>query len=228
MRSRIYSILLLTFFVCSVKAQKRVSLSSFPLHTIQKNDNKTLVVYLSGDGGWNKFSQNLTQELSEAGYAVLALDTRKYFWDQKSPAQFGGDMEGIIEHYLQTWNKSSFVVVGYSFGADVGAFLPSNFSSSANQKLKSLVLLSPGFSTGFVTKISNMLGFGGTDKDKYKVLPELKRSPVPVYCIFGKQEGSDFYEAIKPVEKIHKILVPGSHRYDDDVSQLAKFIVQGF
>lgn len=228
MKLKILLITGLFFAALQGYAQKKVSLSSFPLHTILRNENKPMVVYLSGDGGWNKFSQNLCHELSESGYAVLALDTRKYFWSQKSPVQFAGDMEAIIEHYMQSWGKSSFIVMGYSFGADAGAFLPGNFSGAMNQKLKSLVLLSPGFSTGFVTKISNMLGFGGTDKDKYKVLPELKKSPVPVYCIFGKEEDSDFYEAIKPVEKIHKILVPGSHRYDDNVKQLARYIEQGF
>lgn len=228
MNLRVFVFLCFTLFSVGLYAQKRVSLSSFPLHTIQRNENKPLVLYLSGDGGWNKFSQNLTKELSENGYSIVALDTRKYFWDQKTPAEFGADAGAITEHYMKTWGKSSFVILGYSFGADVGAFLPSNFSDDTNQKLKSLVLLSPGFSTGFVTKISNMLGFGGTNKDKYKVYPELQKSPVPVYCIFGKDESSDFYEALKASGKIHKVTIPGSHRYDDNIDQVAKAIMQGF
>ena len=176
MNFRAFLFLCLVLFSATLKAQRRVSLSSFPLHTIQKNENRPLVFYLSGDGGWNKFSQNLTQELSDNGYAIVALDTKKYFWDQKSPVQFAADAEAIIEHYLKTWNKSSFAILGYSFGADVGAILPGNFSAGTNEKLKSMVFLSPGFSTGFVTKISNMLGFGGTNKDKYKVYPKLQES----------------------------------------------------
>ncbi|PYF68867.1 alpha/beta fold hydrolase [Pedobacter nutrimenti] len=221
------SLLLLSFSIM-VKAQKKAPLSALPLHTIQRNENKPLVFYLSGDGGWNKFSQNLSQELADNGYALVALDTRKYFWEQKTPAQFALDAESIIEHYLKAWNKSSFVILGYSFGADVGAFLPTHLAAEESQKLKSLVLLSPGFSTDFVTKISNMLGFGGTNKGKFKTYPELLKSPVPVHCIFGKDEESDFYQAIKTSDKIHKIIIPGSHRYDDNIKQVARAIIQGF
>lgn len=224
----ILTTIFLLFSVIELQAQQKINLSSFPLHIIQRNEAKPLVFFLTGDGGWNKFSQNLAQMLSAHGYAVVALDTRNYFWEQKTPAQFGNDAGMIIQYYLKTWNKSSFVVLGYSFGADVGAFLPTNLSESTISRLESMVLLSPGFSTGFVTKLSNMLGMGDTNKEKYKVYPALMKSPVSVLCIFGQDEESDFYDAIKPTVKIHKTKVPGSHRYDDNVKELAKTIIQGF
>jgi type IV secretory pathway VirJ component len=71
-----------------------------------------------------------------------------------------------------------------------------------------------------------MLGVGGSDNDKYKVMPQLLRSPAPVLCVFGKEEGSDFYTALKPTDKIQKITVPGSHRYNDDVKLITRLITQ--
>ena len=226
MKLKIYSLIIL-FFVCTgaIKGQKKFDSNSYHLHTFQKNSSKPLLLYLTGDGGWNSLSQSIVSELGNKGYAIVALDTRNYFWSQKTPASFGDDAEVILKHYLKEWNKSSFSIVGYSFGADVGAFLPANLSDDVSSKLKSLVLLSPGFSTGFVTKISNMLGFGGSDKDKYKVYPQLLKSEVPVRCIFGKDEDSDFYKALKPTEKIQRITIPGSHKYNGDAGKVVAAIL---
>lgn len=225
---RIY---LIAFFGCMlllassgiVKADDPAGL---PLYTYPKGGSKPLLVYLTGDGGMNSFSKALMENLNDQGYAIVALDTRKYFWDKKTPAQFAKDARQMIDHYMKSWNKSHFALVGYSFGADVGAFLPPLLPDGTADQLNAVVLLSPGFSTGFVTRISNMLGVGNTDKDPYKVYPQLLKSPAPVLCVFGKDEGSDFYAALKPNARIRKVLVPGSHRYNDDVKLIAKTIIQ--
>ena len=217
---------LLICFSGPVFSQGKAEMSNYPLHISPSPDDKALVIYLTGDGGWNSFSQSLSAELQKNGYAVVALDTRKYFWDQKTPDQLARDIQRMIDYYMKAWNKSSWILVGYSFGADTGSFLPSRLTKSSGTQLESVVLLSPGFSTGFVTKISNMLGFGGTDKDKYKVYPELLKSPAPVLCIFGKDEDSDFYPVLKPTANIKKMLVPGNHKFNDDTKLIAKVIIQ--
>jgi type IV secretory pathway VirJ component len=228
MKLKLYTLTILLFVCIGVsKGQKKFDSGFYPLHAFQKSSSKPLLLYLTGDGGWNSLSQAIVSELNSKGYAVIALDTRNYFWSQKTPAGFGDDAEVILKHYLEAWNKSSFSIVGYSFGADVGAFLPANLSDGLSKRLKSMVLLSPGFSTGFVTKISNMLGFGGSDKDKYKVYPQLLKCEVPVRCIFGKDEGSDFYQALKPTEKIQKIMIPGSHKYNDDAGKVVAAVLPG-
>jgi type IV secretory pathway VirJ component len=218
------SIFFFVLFLCFQNTTVAQS-SGLPLYTFPKAGDKPLVVYLTGDGGMNSFSKSLISNLGAQGYAVVSLDTRKYFWDLKTPAEFGKVASAFINEYLKVWNKSSFLLVGYSFGADVGSFLPPQFSANLSSQLKSVVLLSPGLSTGFVTKLSNMLGFSGSDGEKYKVYPQLLRSPAPVLCVFGKDEESDFYSQIKVGSKIRKRIVPGSHRYDDNVNLISKIIV---
>jgi type IV secretory pathway VirJ component len=200
--------------------------AELPIYTFPKAGNKPLLVYLTGDGGMNSFSKALMTDLNNQGYALVALDTRKYFWDKKTPVQFAKDMKTMIEQHMKSWNKNSFALIGYSFGADVGAFLPPLLPETTANQLDALVLLSPGFSTGFVTKISNMLGMGSTDGEPYKVYPQLLRCPAPVVCVFGKDENSDFYKALKPTVKLKKLLVPGSHKYNDDVKLISKVIIQ--
>jgi type IV secretory pathway VirJ component len=210
------------FFQHAAMAQS----SGLPLYTFPKGGSKPMVVYLTGDGGMNTFSKSVIANLGAQGYAVVALDTRKYFWEQKTPAEFAKAASAFINQYLNAWDKTSFMLVGYSFGADVGSFLPPQFSGNLSRQLKSVVLLSPGLSTGFVTKLSNMLGFSGSDTEKYKVYPQLLRSPAPVLCVFGKDEESDFYSQLKVGGKIRKTTVPGSHRYDDNVNLISKIIIE--
>ncbi|WP_157287869.1 alpha/beta fold hydrolase [Pedobacter cryoconitis] len=220
-------LLITAFSLMNVNAQPARGLSEFPLHAHFVRSNKPMLVFLTGDGGWNNFSELTVKELVKNGYSTLVLDTRKYFWTQKTPDQFAKDMQVILSAYLKTWNKESFSLIGYSFGADIAAFVPSRLPSNLAEKQNSLVLLSPGFSTGYVVKLKNLLNFGSTDKEKYKVNPELLKSVIPVWCIFGKEEDSEFYKALKQTDKIHKVTIPGSHRFDDDIPQVTKAIIKG-
>lgn len=224
---RIYFIFLLLIIAERGNAQNAAVLSGFPLHVQYKRSAKPIVVFLTGDGGWNSFSESLVDELGKNGYSTIALDSRKYFWNQKTPDQLARDLKVILGVYMKAWNKDSFSVAGYSFGADVASFLPAHLPDELSAKMNSLVLLSPGLSTGYVIKLKSMLNFGSTDKEKYKIYPELLKSDVPVWCIFGKDEESDFYKVLKETARIHKITIPGSHRYDDNTAMVAKAVIKG-
>lgn len=218
-------LLLVTLLPLQGGAQTRNELQDFPLHIQYQQTNRPVVVFLTGDGGWNSFSENLMKELGSQGYATIALDTRKYFWNQKTPEQFAADIKKILSAYLKAWNKDNFVISGYSFGADVGAFLPARLGGFPG-KLKSLVLLSPGLSTGYVVKLKNMLNFGPSDREKYKIIPEIGKADVPVACIFGADEDKEVYQAIRETDKVHKFQLPGSHRYNDDVVKVVRTMMK--
>lgn len=221
-------LLIVVFSLVKTTAQTAPDLSNYPLHVQYKRSSKPVLVYLTGDGGWNSFSEGLINELGKDGYATIALDTRKYFWSAKTPDEFARDMKVILSVYLKAWNKDSFSIIGYSFGADVGSFLPGHLPEQLSAKISSLILLSPGLSTGYVVKLKNMLNFGAsTANEKYKVYPELLKSNIPVWCVFGKEEESDFYKLLKETDKIHKVNVPGNHHYNDDIPVVAKAILKG-
>lgn len=221
-------LLFVTLNVIKTAAQTTPDLSDYPLHVQYKHSSKPILVYLTGDGGWNSFSDGLINELGKNGYPIIALDTRKYFWTAKTPDQFARDIKTILAVYMKAWNKDTFSIIGYSFGADVGAFLPGHLPAQLSSKINSLILLSPGISTGYVVKLKNLLNFGAsTANEKYKVYPELLKCAVPVWCIFGKDEESDFYNLLKETAQIHKLNVPGNHHYNDDVSVVAKAILKG-
>lgn len=208
---------MMMFFVFVANAQ-----NNLPLQYSDNTDTtKPLVVYISGDGGMNSFTNSLIKSLNQKGYAVLALNAKDYFWHKKEAQEFASAMSQSISVYLKSKKKSSFIVLGYSFGADVAPFLATRLPSSLYSKCKNIVLLSPSTHTDFEIKILDMLGFGG-NKDK-NVVNELNKVRTPVILFFGSDEKS--FPVTEVTIKKQVIVMEGGHHYDNDVEDLSGKIV---
>ena len=199
--------------------------NKFPVEiSVNKGIRDDLIIYLTGDGGWNRFSQNLVQEFEKHGYGVISLNSLKYFKDQKTPAVFAGDLELLAEYYLKEWNKNSLIIVGYSFGADVASFLPGYLSSKLKGEVKKIALLSPSASTDFVVRISDLLGMDDNEKGKYNVRQEIEKSQLPVVCIFGEKENLLLKKYVKTENKVTVYNLPGGHRFNYNFNELVQII----
>jgi type IV secretory pathway VirJ component len=196
--------------------------NSLPLqYTGNSDTSKPLVVYLSGDGGMNSFTTSLVQSLNKKGYAILALDSKNYFWKKKDPLEFASAMSQSISKYLKSEKRSSFVVLGYSFGADVSPFLITRLPQNLHPKCKDLVLLSVSAHTDFEVKIMDMLGWG--NKKEENVIAELNNVSLPVTLFFGKDE-TDFPANKLTIDK-QVVVMEGGHHYDNDTDDLANRII---
>ena len=220
MKLKLFLFFVLGFSLSFAQAQ---NLSKYPISLKPKATAKRIIFYLSGDGGMNSFSQSLTQSLSEKNYAVVGLDSKKYFWDQKTPEKMTQDLSIIINYYLKTWDKTEFSVLGYSFGADAALFLTPRLSKELQSKLKSTILLSPSSSTDFVIKLTDMMGFGNKEA-KYKTLPEVTKLNSQLLFIFGKDEDASMYNVIPEKKNITKTKIPGSHKFDSDIQKVSSTI----
>ena len=209
-----------------LKANNPISVTRFPIKLLGDfSGSKTFIVYLTGDGGYNNFSEQLTEDMQKQGYPVIVFNTRKYFWDAKTPNQFISDLEEIVNYYLNEASIKAFAIVGYSFGADVGAFVPAMLSNELKEKLRPMVLMSPGLSTDFEIKIADMIG-GSQVERKYKILPELDRTTIPIICLFGEDEELEIKAYLKESENIQVKIMSGGHRYNFDTEKLAQLIIQ--
>jgi len=201
-------------------------LSKLPLTAATKPGAKKIIFYLSGDGGMNSFSQKLTTAIQNKNFATVSLDSRKYFWDQKTPEKMTQDLSAAITHYLTTWNIDEFSIVGYSFGADATLMLVPRLSKDLQSKLKSIVLLSPSNSTDLVIKLTDMMGFGNKE-GKYKVIAECNKIAQPIRFIFGKDEDNGVYKSIPERKNISRIQIPGSHKFDNDTNSVVSAVSEG-
>jgi type IV secretory pathway VirJ component len=84
--------------------------------------HKEWILLLSGDGGMHSFEVSLVKNLTENGFPVVVLDSRKYFWQTKTLSQIELDFISLIEYYDAKWHLQHLHLVGYSYGADVVPF----------------------------------------------------------------------------------------------------------
>lgn len=208
-----------------LNAQVANPVTDLPLQlSYEKGVNRELVIYLTGDGGWNSFNQQMVQEIEKQGYGVVALNTRKYFWSEKTPIGFANDFEKLSNYYLKEWGKSSLIIVGYSFGADVAGFLPNRLSVELKNKIKKMVLLSPSASTDFIIRLSDMMGGNENINRKYKVGAEIEKVGLPVVCIFGIDEVMSLKNQLENNKNLIINELTGDHRYNNNFSLVLKMM----
>ena len=103
----------------------------------------TLVVFVSGDGGWAAIDEEISKVLADEGMPVVGLNALQYFWTKRSPDIASRDLGAIIDQYLGQWHKSRVLLVGYSRGADVLPAMISRLPAETQAKIRMIVLLGP-------------------------------------------------------------------------------------
>ncbi len=209
------------------QAEKFITDLPLILLPVARNDTLPLLIFISGDGGWTSFDQGVSEKLVEKGIPVIGLDAQKYFWEARTPDATAAELTRGIRHYMAAWNKKSFVLCGYSFGADVVPFMVTRLPGDLKYMLKSSVMMSPDPKGDFEIHVADMLSFGSSS-DKYNVLAEVKKlSSGHVTCIFGKEEESESPKLFKAYGAEIKLL-PGSHHYNNDIGAVAHEIINSF
>ena len=190
-----------------------------------KND-LPLAFFISGDGGWTGFDQAVCEKLAQKGIPVVGLDAQKYFWNEKQPKEVSEELSPAIKHYMQLWNKKTFVVLGYSFGACVAPFIANNFTEPEKETLKGVYCFSPDLTGDFEIHLTDMLHL--RTKDKYDVVKEMKQikqmNPV---CIFGSDEDDETQKSFSSNE-IKIEMLPGNHHYNNDYNTITEVILKDF
>jgi type IV secretory pathway VirJ component len=220
MKKPISILLVLIFSVFNIVFAQKTSL---PLSLYSSTDTtKPIIFYISGDGGFNKFSTSFMQTLNKQGYAVIGLNAKDYFWTQKKPKEAAVAIEAAIDESNKQWKRNSIVLIGYSFGADVAPFMLTNFSPALASKVSRLILLSPSPKTDFEIHVMQMLGWGKSSGES--VPAEINKITKPVVFIVGDDE-KEFPFSQLTIKNKQIIKMPGGHHYDGDVNALSKQIV---
>ena len=200
-----------------------------PLRYIQslEKENLPLAVFISGDGGWTDFDEAICQELAKKGIPVLGLDSQKYFWSAKPIQQATNEISAFISSYMKQSNRTSFVLIGYSFGACIVPFMATHLPVNLKSSMKGLFCLSPDETTDFEIHITDMLSINSTEK--YSVLSEIKKtvSLHPV-CFFGNEESIDIRKKFT-MPGVQVEVLSGNHHYNDNavllVTVMLKYII---
>ena len=203
------------------------AIAGLPLTEVRasQGSGSTLALMLSGDGGWAALDRGVAAGLAAHGIDTLGWDSLAYYWKFRTPEEASGDLERVLRHYLDAWDKARVVLIGYSFGADVLPFLFNRLPPDLRSGVDLVALLGAGPAATFEFHLSDWLSSSPSGMTR-PVLPELRRlSPTPLLCVYGADEK----ESICPGLTGDGVLVrglPGDHHFGGDYGGLADLILQ--
>lgn len=183
-----------------------------------------MAVFWSGDGGWAELDRAVSAGLARHGVPVLGVNSLKYFWTKRTPAQTAADLERIAGYYAAQWQKKELLLIGYSHGADILPFAANRLSAPWQSRVTMIVLLSPGLRADFEFHLSNWVGT--SSKMALPILPEIRQlDSAQLLCIYGKQE-TDCLCPDLPENGPQKVALPGGHHFDGDYDRIVETILR--
>jgi len=184
----------------------------------------TLVIMLSGDGGWSSLTQKIAADLNQRGYPVLGWSSLQYFWEAKSAAQASADLARVIQRYLAQWQCRDVILSGYSLGADVLPGMVERLPDSVRRQLRAVVLLAPGRTTDFAFHFSGWFQKTAAAPPILPAAESLARR-IPLTCIYGREEADTSLCTQLGSGTAAVRALPGAHHFDGDYAAVVELIL---
>ena len=187
------------------------------------NHQKPLIVYLSGDGGFNSFSDALCKDLAKNDYEVLAINSNAYFKKKKTPLEASTFLESQIRKYVTDRINPNIILLGYSFGADVIPFIYTIGSATITKTTSKIMLLAPSPTTDFEIHLLDMLDMNGTYK--MDVAAEINKiTTLPIYVVAGSK--TEFPSAKIKNKNTRVTIVNGNTHFNKNPDAILPIIYQ--
>lgn len=182
----------------------------------------TLVVLVSGDGGWAAIDKSISRVLADNGMPVVGLNALQYFWTKRTPEAASRDLQSIITTYSTRWNKPRVIVLGYSRGADVLPAMINRMPPAVQSKIRLVALLGPSPYVEFEFHMSDWLR---DKKAGFAVQPELARvRDRKVLCLWGEDDKDSLCNGLLQ-PNVHVVTLKGAHHFDGGYEKLAHIIL---
>ena len=184
----------------------------------------TMAIIYSGDGGWRDIDSEVGDYLQGQGIPVVGIDSLRYFWAERTPAETSADLGKIMDTYRRKWGVSNVVLLGYSFGADIIPATYDLLSKADKARVKQISLLALSKEVDFVISVTGWLGVAGEGKGGNTLEAISKIDPKVVQCIYGTDEDDDPCPTLKD-KGVETVPIDGGHHFDEDYEALGKRIV---
>ena len=184
----------------------------FPVRELDAQNNTPFIFYVSGDAGFNTFSKSLSDELFKRKYDITALDSKTYFWKPKTPNETAKKISDYLNQKLKGRKNQQIVILGYSFGADITAFIVNRLDKNLQQKIVSVIMLDPSKTADFEVSLQGMIFDKG--RGDYEVLPEINKMKVPKTLIIRSDIGMRFPVNKVTIPNFTTEHLPGNHRFN--------------
>jgi type IV secretory pathway VirJ component len=188
-----------------------------------RGSSETLVVIVSGDGGWAKIDKSISGALANEGMPVVGLNSLQYFWTKRTPETASHDLGTIIDSGLTRWKKQNVVLVGYSRGADVLPAMVARLTPEQRSKIRLVALLAPSPRVEFEFHVVDWMH---DSKKGVAVEPELaKLTSTKTLCVWGDDDTDSLCRGLS-LPHVKVVTLHGSHHFDGDYAKLARIILE--
>ena len=167
-----------------------------------------LFVILTGDGGWwGDLEARIGLELAHRGFAVIGIDTNRWFDKMRTPDEWAGFLGKTIDHYQYQTKASRVFLIGWSYGANVLPIGYNRLSPAIQQQVAAMVMLAPEATARLQVTLAGRMGLVAGDLD---LDPEMARMPADrLFCLIGagEEKGSGCY--LPGAARATRLIAPG-------------------
>jgi type IV secretory pathway VirJ component len=150
-----------------------------------KGAGRSMAVILSGDGPFAELGNRLAKDLRAAGIPAVVWHSTSYYWTARTPEEAAGDLDLVIRHFGERWQRERVLVVGYSMGADVAPFLLNRLPRETRGRVGGVALLALAHDAVFEFRVRQW--WTRSSAPSRAVRPELEKlRELRVLCIHGQ------------------------------------------
>jgi type IV secretory pathway VirJ component len=162
---------------------------SLPLHEAPVGSaGRSLVILITGDGGYASGDRGISDTFVNQGIPVVALDARAYLMKRRQPDEAARDVAHVMEHYLAAWHRDSVVFVGYSRGADMAPFIVTRLPADLLRRVSLVAMVGLADHASFEFHWTDIVRDTRRVTDQ-AVAPEvMKIHGVRMLCLYGAKE----------------------------------------
>jgi type IV secretory pathway VirJ component len=190
------------------------------IESVSMGENDYYIIFLTGNGGWRNLAQAVTDYLNSKNVSVIAINTKKYLWSKKVPAQIACDLETLIDRYDNKLGQSKVVFMGYSMGAEVLPFAVNCMEDKYINRLLDIIMIGPWQKATFKVNLLDYIMEVNKGSDIYLELLRMKTKVGYVIC-----DDNDISICKKDLDGvIDHDLLGGGHHFGGDYAALSKLI----
>lgn len=219
---------MLSISLTALHAQTPVDdLRALPLKWIEPTGapSNTMVMLLSGDGGFAELVTQLGNGLATRGFGTVILNSRAFLSPKKTPADASAAVTRVLRVAMQRWHADSAVVVGYSRGADIAPFVVNGLPADLRGRVSAIAMLGLATTVNFEFHMMDLIKDTPRATD-LAVMPELQRlRGLPMLCVYGTDEASSGCRDA-PDGLLRKEARPGGHHFDGNQDALLDLILR--
>ena len=186
--------------------------------------SRTLVVFVSGDGGlWGDLDVQLAKRMVQEGYAVVGLDTRMWFAQERQATEVAARLAGMMRVYMARSHATRVVLAGYSYGADVLPIAYNRLAPDYRARVAAMVLIAPTRQTMLQVTLAERTGLITGD---ISLAPEYAKLPIAsVVCVYGHDEAAEAGCTLPELKNAVSIELPGGHHFDNNPKELGDRVI---